>query len=348
MMRYPVNVDELIDGMAKPPGSLGLLEEHVKRVILCWGEVQAFKPYHLIFAADNGVVDEGVAAFPPVITYLQAKNMADGRATINAFCRSFNIPCEVVDVGINAGEPVGRNLKAARGSRNFTKEPAMSESEYEFVRTAAAGCVQQVVEEHGCNLFSFGEMGIGNTTTSSAVLHGLTGIEPEFVVGNGASQPNNELIRRKRNTIVKGMALHKEGLRSAHDILRCLGGFDIVAMCSAMMKCSEMHIPFVIDGFISAVAFACACRIDEQVKHYAIPSHLSKEPGMIYALLLGGIPVDKVPIRGNMALGEGTGAVLMVGLLKAMLEAVKFTARMADFDLGPSEGLEASGVKRKA
>ncbi|MDT8899671.1 nicotinate-nucleotide--dimethylbenzimidazole phosphoribosyltransferase [Anaeroselena agilis] len=333
-MAYQEKVDLLVDGMAKPPGSLGLLEKHVKRVLLCWGEMQVLKPYHLIFAADNGVVEEGVAAFPPVITYLQAQNMVAGRATINAFCRCFNIPCEVIDVGVNTIEPVGTNLKPANGSRNFTKEPAMSETEYEYVGKAVACRVQRLVEEHGCNLFSFGEMGIGNTTTSSAVLHGLTGIEPEFVVGYGASPPNGELVRRKRNTIVKGLELHKEVMLSVHDILRCLGGLDIAAMCAAMLKCTELRVPFVIDGFISAVAFACASRINERAKRYAIPSHLSKEPGMTYALLLGGILADEVPIRANMALGEGTGAVLMVGLLKAMLHAIESTARMSEFELG--------------
>jgi nicotinate-nucleotide--dimethylbenzimidazole phosphoribosyltransferase len=336
-------VDELIDGMAKPPGSLGLLEKHVKRVLISWGEMQELKPYHLIFAADNGIVEEGVAAFPPVITYLQARNMVAGRATINAFCRCFGIPCEVIDVGVGSAAPAGTKLKSANGSRNFTKEPAMSEAEYEYVRAAAADRVGMLVAERGCNLFSFGEMGIGNTTTSSAVLHGLTGIEPEFVVGYGASPPNSELVKRKRSVIVKGMELHRERLNTVHDILRCLGGFDIAAMCSAMLRCTEMRIPFVIDGFISAVAFACASRIDERVKRYAIPSHLSKEPGMVYALLLGGILADEVPLRANMALGEGTGAVLMVGLLKAMLHAIESTARMADFDLGGGAAVKAAG-----
>jgi len=333
-MDYSLKVDELIDGMSKPPGSLGLLEKHVKRVLVSWGKMQDLKPYHVIFAADNGVVEEGVVAFPPIITYLQSKVMVDGRSTINAFCRCYGIPCEVVDVGVNGIEPVGINCKMAKGSKNFTKEPAMSESEFAAVWSAAAGRVQRAVEDHGANLFSFGEMGIGNTTTSSAVLHALTGIEPEFVIGYGASQPNSDLLMKKRNAIVKGMALHKDSIHTPQDILRCLGGFDIVAMCSAMLKCTEMQIPFVIDGFISAVAYACAARIDEKAKNYAIPSHLSKEPGMVYALLLGGILVDDVPIRANMALGEGTGAVLMVGLLKAMLEAVKTTFRLSDFDLG--------------
>ncbi|MBP2654461.1 MAG: Nicotinate-nucleotide--dimethylbenzimidazole phosphoribosyltransferase [Firmicutes bacterium] len=340
-MDNSVNIDELIEGMAKPPGSLGLMEKYAKKVLMSWGGMQDFSPYHIVFAADNGVVAEGVATFPPEITYLQAKNMVDGRATINSFCHAYGIPCVVVDVGVNSFEPVGIDCKAARGSRNFVKEPAMSESEYNFVQASAAGVVEKLVKEQGCNLLSFGEMGIGNTTTSSAVLHALTGIEPEFVVGYGASPPNSDVIKIKRNVITKGMAVHRDSMHNPHDILRCLGGFDIVAMCAAMQKCAVLNIPFVIDGFISAVAYVCASRVNEMVKQYAIPSHLSKEPGMVYALLLGGILVDEVPLRANLALGEGTGAVLMIGLLKAMLDAVKNMARMSEFNLREVE-LKAS------
>ena len=341
-MDYSTQIDELLDGMAKPPGSLGLLEKHLKKVLLALGpELTELRPHHLIFAADNGVVEEGVAAYPPIITYLQAKNMVAGRATISSFCQCQGVPYTVVDVGVNSVEPAGLNRKAACGTRNFTKEPAMNYTEYAFVQAASASLVNDLVCQQGYNLLSFGEMGIGNTTTSSAVLHALTGAEAEFVVGYGASAPSLEIIKRKRNAIARGMELHKEAMTNPHEILRCLGGFDLVAMCSAMRECTRLHIPFVIDGFIAAVAYACAVRIDEQVKHYAIPSHLSKEPGMVYAMLAGGIVAEEVPIRANMALGEGTGAVLMVGLLRTMAYAVQNTARLSDFDLGVSEPVSA-------
>lgn len=337
-MDYPAQIDELLDGMAKPPGSLGLLEKHLKKLLLAWGTgLSEISPHHLIFAADNGVVEEGVAAYPAVITCLQARNMADGRATISSFCRCQGIPYTVVDVGVDSAEPVGLNRKAAQGTRNFTREPAMSKSEYAFVQAAAESLVRELVADRGCNLLSFGEMGIGNTTTSSAVLHALTGAEVEFVVGYGASAPGLEVLKRKRSAIARGMELHKDDLATPHDMLRCLGGFDLAAMCAAMRECARLKTPFVIDGFISAVAYACAVRIDERVKHYAIPSHLSKEPGMVYALLTGGIVAEEVPIRANMALGEGTGAVLMVGLLRLMADAARNVARLSDFELGVPE-----------
>jgi len=202
--------------------------------------------------------------------------------------------------------------------------------------------VNRLVDEQSCNLFSFGEMGIGNTTTSSAVLHALAGMEPEFIVGYGASQPNMEIVRRKRNAIARGMEFHKDSLHNPHDIIRCLGGFDLAAMCAAMLECARLRIPFVIDGFIAAVAYACATRLDSRVQHCAIPSHLSREPGMVYAMLAGGIVAEEVPIHADMALGEGTGAVLMVGLLRVMLDAVRQTARLADFDLEATERMLAA------
>ena len=122
-------------------------------------------------------------------------------------------------------------------------------------------------------------------------------------------------------------------LQAVKDILRCVGGFDIVALCSSMLECGKLKTPFVLDGFITAVAYACAACLDNQLNHYAIPSHLSKEPGMAYCLLLGNIMPDDVILRANMGLGEGTGAVLMVSLLKTMLYAMQNMARISEFSV---------------
>ena len=126
-------------------------------------------------------------------------------------------------------------------------------------------------------------------------------------------------------------------MHDVKDILRCVGGFDIVAICAGMLECAKLKIPFVIDGFITAVAYACAARINSNIEKQAIPSHLSKEPGMAYSLMLGNIIADDVIIRGNMALGEGTGAVLMVSMLKTMLYTMQNMARLSDFVLSKTE-----------
>lgn len=333
-MDFEKNVDEFIGGAAKPPESLGLLEKHLKKVLLSWGTIAAeVRPYHLIVAADNGVVEEGVVNFPAEITYLQAKNMVDGRATISCFCRYNNIPYGVVDIGVNDARKSGIDHKVAFGTKNFIREEAMSQQEFEQAWKVGKDLVHQLVVEEGYNMLSFGEMGIGNTTTSSAVLHALTGMLPEFVVGYGASGNDNEILQRKRAVVAKGVERHRGKMNSVQDILRCVGGFDIVAICSGMLECANLRIPFVIDGFITAVAYACAARIDGTIEKHAIPSHMSKEPGMAYSLMLGNILADDVLIRGNMALGEGTGAVLMVSILKTMLYTMHNMARLSDFVL---------------
>ncbi|MDF2572718.1 MAG: Nicotinate-nucleotide--dimethylbenzimidazole phosphoribosyltransferase [Sporomusa sp.] len=336
-MDFEKTVDDFIDGAAKPPNSLGLLEKYVKKMILSWGEIHAaVRPYHLIFAADNGVVEEGVASFPAEITYLQAKNMVAGKATISCFCQSSQIPYRVIDIGVNHPGESGINCKVAFGTKNFMKEEAMSLTEFERAWEIGQEQVRYVVQQEGANLLSFGEMGIGNTTTSSAVLHALTGMLPEFVVGYGAGLSNNEMLKWKRSVVAKGVELHKAKLHSAQDILRCVGGFDIVAICSGMLECANLRVPFVIDGFITAVAYACAARINGAIEKHAIPSHMSKEPGMAYSLMLGNILADDVLIRANMALGEGTGAVLMVSMLKTMLYTLHTMSRLSDFVLtGP-------------
>ena len=331
-MSLEQEVNEWIDGAAKPRHSLGLLEKYLKKMVLSWGEVKTeLKPFHLVFAADNGVIAEGVAKDPEEITYLQAQNMVDGRATISCFCQQCGIPYRVIDVGINSTRPfTGISRKAAMGSRSFLKDEAMTETEFTVAWEAGQEQVRQLVAK-GYNLISLGEMGIGNTTTSSAVLHGLTGILPEFIVGGGAGLQTSELIKNKCQVVAKGVELHKEKFHTAKDVLRCVGGFDMVAICAAMLECARLKTPFVIDGFITAVAYICASRLDTGVEKHAIPSHLSREPGMAYSLLLGNIPAEEVVLKANMALGEGTGAVLMVFLLKTMLYTLHNMARITDF-----------------
>jgi nicotinate-nucleotide--dimethylbenzimidazole phosphoribosyltransferase len=343
-MDYQTAVEELVNGAAKPPGSLGLLEKYLRKVLLAWETMHdEVRPHHLIFAADNGVVEEGVVAYPAAITYLQSRNMVSGRATISCFCHSSGIPFTVVDVGIDHPEAVGINRKVARGTRNFMKEEAMSPGEFEEAWEAGREMAGLYVKQ-GCNLLSFGEMGIGNTTTSSAVLHALTGMLPEFVVGYGANMGNNDIVKRKRFVVAQGAERHKEAMKTVEDILRCLGGFDMVAICAAMVECARHKTPFVIDGFITAVAYACAAKIYKETEKYAVPSHLSREPGMTYALLQGNILANEVPLHADMALGEGTGAVLMVSLLKTMVYTAYHTARLAEFDLSATTRLQARAM----
>lgn len=330
-----VQMDEaarLTSRMAVPKKSLGLLELQIQKLMRAWKNIQfELRPFHFIFAADNGIVEEGVVRQSQDITFLQARNMMLGLSTISCFCQSNNIPWLVVDVGINREESVGLNRKVRQGTRNFLKEPAMTAEEFHNAYDAGCEQVDEAVRQ-GHNILSFGEMGIGNTTTSSAVLHALSGISAEFIVGYGANPAFPEVIQRKRQVISEAVIKYKEYLRTPQDIIRYVGGFDIAALCGAMVRCGELRIPFVLDGFITAVAFACASKIHPDVSRVMIPSHLSKEPGMKYALALGGINEDEVPIRANLALGEGTGAILELNILRTMLFTVANIDQMAHLE----------------
>ena len=330
-----VQMDEaarLTARMAVPKKSLGLLELQVQKLMRAWQTIQfELRPFHYIFAADNGIVEEGVVRQSQDITYLQARNMMLGVSTISCFCQSNNIPWLVVDVGINRQTSVGLNRKVRQGTRNFLKEPAMTVEEFDRAYKAGSEQVDEAVSQ-GHNILSFGEMGIGNTTTSSAVLHALSGISAEFIVGYGANPAFPEVIQRKRKVISDAVRKYKNYLRTPQDIIRYVGGFDIAALCGAMVRCGEMRIPFVLDGFITAVAFACAAKIHPDVVKVMIPSHISKEPGMKYALALGGIKEEEVPIRASLALGEGTGAILELNILKTMLYTVAHIDKMENLE----------------
>lgn len=323
--------ERLTARMAVPKGSLGLLERQVQKLIRAWGGLRAWQPYHYIFAADNGIVAEGVVRQSQDITYLQARNMMLGKSTISCFCQVNDVPWMVVDVGINREASVGLNRKVRQGTRNFLVEPAMTPQEFQAAFDAGADCVREAVER-GDTILSFGEMGIGNTTTSSAVLHALTGAPLGEIVGYGANPDFPEVIGRKRDVIAQAVARYKGALTTTQAILQYVGGYDLAALCGAMVACARLRIPFVLDGYITAVAFACAVALESDVTAMAIPSHLSKEPGMRYALAAGGIEESDVPIRAGLALGEGTGAILELMILKTMLYTVEHVDQMANLE----------------
>lgn len=345
-MDFEKTLDEWINGAAKPVNSLGLLEKYFRKIALSLGEIpKELRAYHLVFAADNGILEEGVANFPSEITYLQAQNMVDGRATISCFCKHNQIDYGVVNIGIESDRPfTGIQRNVARGTKNFMKEPAMSQAEFDQAWQIGRDLVYDLVQNKGYNLLSFGEMGIGNTTTSSAVLHAMTGMLPEFVVGYGGGLSGNEMLKRKRMVVAKGVERHKPEMNTVKDMLRCVGGLDMVGICSGMLACAELKIPFVIDGFITAVAYACAARINGSIEKQALPSHMSREPGMAYSLLLGNILAEDVMIRGDMALGEGTGAVIMVSMMKMMVYTMNNMARLSDFVLSAPAKEQAASM----
>ncbi len=331
-MTFAEQVDERLRNLAKPPGSLGLLEQQAKQVFLAWGTLDCeIRPRHIIFAADNGVVRSGAAAQLPDITYMQSRHMVEGTAAVSCFCRCHGIPYEVVDVGIDSEDSVGLNRKIGRGTADFSTSPAMTAQQYQCALAVGRERVM-AAKMQGANLLSFGEMGIGNTTTSAAVLSALMPKERELLTGHGAAKGNYALLFRKKKLIADAMRRWGRHIHSAEDALHYVGGFDLAALCGAMTACADAAVPFYIDGFITAAALACAVQMNPSVRAYALPSHLSREPGMSAALRLCGIDEYAVPIHADMALGEGTGAVLAVVLLKTMMYAVQHMATLDDIN----------------
>jgi len=322
--------------LTKPPGSLGRLEEIANRCAAIRESftLSAARPRIVLFAADHGVCAEGVSPYPQAVTGQMVLNFLRGGAAINAIARAAEIELKVVDVGVATPLPLSSELisrRAAQGTRNFCEGPAMTEAEM----TAALETGVELACDAalaGCDLLGFGEMGIGNTTSASAVAAALTGQPADAVVGCGAGA-DEPCMARKRSAIQRAMALHAASLVDPLGILRCLGGLEIAAMCGFCLAAASRRVPVVTDGFIATSAAALAVRLCPAASGYLFASHRSVEPGHAHLLAM----LEQRPLLDlGMRLGEATGAALAMKLIQAAVAA--FT-QMATF--------AAAGVSNK-
>jgi len=307
-----------LDSLIKPPGSLGEMENIAARLAGISGQVynDISKRCVIIFASDNGVVDEGVSAAPQAVTYVQTMNFMRGITGVAVLAKQFNTDLIVVDVGVNAeiteDSTVIQHKKIRKGTWNIAKQPAMTREE--AVQTLAVGveAVEDAVKK-GHKLIGIGEMGIGNTTTSSAVLSALTGLSPAQTTGKGAGL-SEESYCNKVNVIQTALKCNNPDPSDPIDILAKVGGFDLAAMAGAYIGAAKCQVPVVIDGFISIVAALCAARLCPPVKEYMFASHASFEQGYRYAAeALGVTPY----LHFGMRLGEGSGCPLMFAMMDA-------------------------------
>ena len=311
--------------LAKPPGSLGRLEELSVQLAGITGKVHNELPRKqlLVFAADNGVVAEGVSSAPQSVTKQQTINLMRGKTGAAVLAKRFGCGLTVCDVGVNADicESAVLNRKIAYGTQNICTGPAMTrEQALQAILTGAA-----VAEDVDADAVGIGEMGIGNTTTSSSVLAVLLGADVDKVTGRGGGI-TEESFRKKKAVIRTAIAVNRPNRDDVIDVLAKVGGFDLAAMCGAFLGAAASRRAAVIDGFISAVAALCAVRLCPLVHGYLIPSHASFEIG--YRLAIEELALRPLFDLG-MRLGEGSGCPLAFQVLDAACAVMN---NMASFD----------------
>ncbi len=314
--------------LAKPPGSLGELETISIRLAGITGSIynEIEKTRIYVLAADNGVVAEGVSSAPQSVTRQQAVNLTRGVTGASAIARHFGDELVVVDVGIAQDYtcPQIVNRRIARGTKNIAKEPAMTVQQALTALDTGMTLAAQAGRD-GVQALGVGEMGIGNTTTSAAVLAALTGCAVEDAVGRGGGV-TDEALARKRAVVAGALAQWKPDANDPVDVLAKVGGFDLAAMTGVFLGAAESRLPVVIDGFISVVAALCAVRLCPAARDHLFASHGSFERG--YAVAAQALALTPVLTLG-MRLGEGSGCPLGFRVLEAACAAMN---GMATFD----------------
>ena len=344
------------DSVAKPLDGLGVFETLTAKIgaILGTEQIDIAKKAVLIFCADNGVVEEGVSQSGQEVTLAVAKKMGQQASSVGKMARIVGADTIPVDIGISCADFVEGVLdrKVRFGTRNFAKEPAMTEAEALQAVFTGIGLVGQC-KKHGYRMAATGEMGIGNTTTSSALAAALLQEEPDRLTGRGAGL-NDEGLSAKRRVIKEALkrygllAQRGDGTEDAEDArafalraLCCVGGLDIAGLAGVCIGGALYHVPVVLDGVISMTAALCAERMVPGTKDYLIGSHMGKEPAI--RQLADELGVTTV-IDGRMALGEGTGAVMMFGLLDTALSLYTEKMTFEDISIGRYERFEKEPV----
>jgi len=318
---------EKIDNLTKPKGSLGRLEELAVQI----GTIQqtltpALKHFHhIVYGGDHGITAEGVSYSPPEVTPQMVFNFVEGGAGINFLARQHNVTMKIVDAGINYdfnGLDQLIDMKVRKGTRNYLYEAAITGEEYELCLERGAQIVKDCHND-GCNVISFGEMGIGNTSSSSLWMTLLTGIPLEQCVGAGSGF-DSEGVKRKYNILNQCLENYK-GDGSITDILSYFGGYEMLMAVGAMLQAAELNMVILIDGFIMTNCILAASKLYPEVLEYAIYGHQGDEAG--HKLVLDYLHAKPL-LNFGMRLGEGTGALCAYPLIDS---AVRMINEMSTF-----------------
>ena len=329
--------------IAKPLYGLGTLEDLVIKIAAVQGtdQVDISRRGLVVFCADNGVVDEGVSQTGQEVTAIVAENFIDGKSCAAIMCRRAGIDLFPVDVGMAVDTPRVEKKKSRLGTANIARGPAMTPGQAVFAIEAGISKARELADA-GYRILASGEMGIGNTTTSSAVAAVLLGLDPAEVTGRGAGL-SDEGLRKKTEAIRRAIKINRPDPEDPLDVLHKVGGFDLAALAGLFLGGAACRVPVVIDGFISAVAALIAARLEPVCRDYMLPSHISGEPAtMAVFSALGFVPAETADreslfgsksgqgssflpgvtpiLHAGMHLGEGTGAVALFPLLDMALD----------------------------
>lgn len=323
------------NSIAKPLHSLGKLEDHIIRIAGITGsaQVQLDKRALIAMCSDNGVVEEGVTQTGQEVTAIVAENFLDGATSAAIMCQSAHVDLFPIDIGMVKDTRVP-DYKVAYGTKNMVKEPAMTREEALQAILTGVYLVKEK-KEAGYQIIATGEMGIGNTTTSSAVASVLLDESVETMTGRGAGLDSSGL-KRKIKAIKTAIEKHEPDAEDPVDVLAKVGGFDLAGLTGIYLGGAYYHIPIVMDGFISAVAALTAVQLCNKAREYMIVSHVSKEPGMHILLEALGMEAS---MTCDMCLGEGTGAVAFLPVLDMALAVYEKMSTFSEIHIDDYEEL---------
>jgi nicotinate-nucleotide--dimethylbenzimidazole phosphoribosyltransferase len=320
-----------LDGLLKPPGSLGRLEQLAIQLAGMRGfsGMAATRKQIIVMAADHGVYAEGVAVSPREVTVIQALNMVKGITGVCVLAANAGAEVKVVDVGIDCDPLPGLiNMKVGRGSGNIAREAAMTRQQAEDLLLASARLTLEQAAL-GVTLFGVGELGMANTTPAAAIISVLTGSDPQEVVGIGANFPSDRL-HHKVAVVRQAIAHNQPDANDALDVLAKLGGYDLVGMAGVMLGAAAAGLPVVLDGFLSYASALVACGIAPEVHHYLLPSHFSAEKGA--AIALKHLQLSPY-LHLEMRLGEGSGAAIAMHIVDAACAMYNHMGLLADSNI---------------
>lgn len=321
-------LQQKIDNKTKPTGSLGILESLAKQIgtVFQTLEPKITKPNIVVFAADHGIANHGVSAYPQDVTRQMVTNFLEGGAAINVFCKQNNIALTIVDAGVNYDFPTNTKLvsaKIGKGTQSFLQSSAMSLTELDLCFSKGREIINSIFET-GCNCIGFGEMGIGNTSTASVLMSVLMELPIEDCVGKGTGVVDEKLLQ-KQNILKKALDNYN-GSNDLQSKLAYFGGFEIMQMAGGMLQAKENNMLILVDGFICTVAFLIACKMKPSVIENAIFCHSSAEQG--HQKIVDYLNVRTV-LQLDLRLGEGTGCAVAFPIIQS---AVIFLNEMASFE----------------